>query len=198
MIRTVFRKHPRVIIAIGVVVVLGLAGVVTLSVRGDVPLWGTPDKAEETDEAAEANSVSEVEPSGPPLPTAGARKLGEKIAVADLEVTVFSYKQPSTSTKAPAQAGYTWAALEAEVCVRSGTLAATWEPWSLVYTDGDSVVADSTASAGSPAFPNDKKQIATGSCARGWITFAVPSSLRPTMIEFQPRNDVANWIVPTK
>lgn len=175
---------------------MALAAAVTLVLRGDdVTLWGTPGGKVAGDSA---QLDVQPAPSAPPLPTTGARPLGERVAVADVEVTAFTYRQPSAAGgKAPAK-GYGWAALDAELCVRAGTAAGSWEPWSLIYRDGSTAVARRPAAGAgeTPGFPDDGKQIAAGTCARGWIMFAVPTAERPMLVELQPRDGVANWIVP--
>jgi hypothetical protein len=179
-------------------VVLAAIAVGAVAMRSDPPRWVAG--------SAQMPVVDDDErgPSPLPQPTTGARPLGERIAVADLGVTVFAYRQPSRAAgKAPAQRGYEWAALEAEVCVQGGdALPGSWDPWSLVFEDGSTVASQrpggSGGSGGSgekPAFPNDGKPIPAGRCTRGWVMFAVPKGYRPAVVEYQPRNAVANWMV---
>lgn len=176
------RVRRRLIIALPVVALLILVGYV---VREPV----TARWRGAADPAPSASAVSD-----PAQPVPGAQPLGAVQSAGGVRAAVHGYRQPVEGGGA-VPAGYVRAAAEVEVCAVGSAVQAAWEPWSVVYADGSSAGATGSASL-TPSFPADRRAIPPGQCVRGWIGFTVPGQGRPSVIEYQPSDDVVDWAVP--
>ncbi|MFJ4785758.1 DUF4352 domain-containing protein [Streptomyces sp. NPDC088794] len=126
-------------------------------------------------------------------------------AETDVHATVraLSYQQPYRGPQPQApedfQGGDTWATADVKVCnVKGAEFTVDQFPWSLSYSDGTSI--EVTGSSGGdmpkPEYPMDKT-LTSGRCARGLVTFPVPSSKRPERLVYQPGSGTpTEWAIP--
>jgi hypothetical protein len=158
-----------------------------------------PQAAVAATAASSAPATPVVAPSPASSPTgAAALALGKTASVSggEADVTVYHYKQPvAASAPKPEQSGYIWGAIDVKVCVhRDASVSNT--PWSLAYGDDTQLVPSSTGydSFPTPAYPWGDKSMKSGHCIRGWITFPVPKSPKPTMVEYSlDDGTVVDW-----
>lgn len=150
---------------------------------------------------ASAAPTPSANPSSP-SPTRGLA-MGATAAVAnELDVTVYAYRPHSApDAPPPVTAGYTWASVDVQTCIRptvTAQITLMWFPWTLVFEDGAIVEASNTTynQFVQPQYPNDPERLVpAGRCARGWITFAVPEGKTPKLVEYQPKGSLINWVV---
>jgi len=147
-----------------------------------------------------ATGIPATTPSAAPSPTKAAlHPLGEDAHGSVVTVTAYAYKQPTAqSAPPPEQAGYVWASADVKVCSVYRTLTVSHLPWLLVYPDATVIEPSSTGyrQFQQPEFPWGDQHLDAGRCMRGWITYAVPADKRPTMVEYQGRDDPAvDWKV---
>lgn len=118
-------------------------------------------------------------------------------------VAVYAYRQPSApSAPKPDTAGYVWGSADVQVCVKAiqgdTEIGVSWRPWALIYPDG-AVVQPSNIGYRqfpTPGYPNDDRAVPAGRCVRGWVTFEVPATSRPAMVEHQgDARKVLDWTV---
>jgi hypothetical protein len=104
-------------------------------------------------------------------------------------VTVFAFQQPPTKLEplsVPPSAGYEPAVIEAEVCAGDSDTTIRPENFRLLTSENELWNPwDAPQSATVPAFPAAGTLLA-GDCARGWITFEVPSVATFTDVVFTP------------
>lgn len=126
------------------------------------------------------------------------RKFGEK-ATSDprFTATVYAYKQPvaKNATK-PDQEGFEWGAADVEVCLTATNIVAR-ERWHLVYADHTAIDPSNIGyqQFPQPAYPWEDREVQSGRCVRGWITYGVPAGSRPVMVEYTPEGAVVDWAV---
>lgn len=193
------RSHAGLIAAV-VVGVLALLGV---GVYAGLSLRGSPTAAPSL--AAEATSAApkvQAPQTSAPAPAKSAPKLGQEVAWPDgLKVTAFAWKQPvAKSAPKPSEdgapAGYVWGALDVQVCVPNQATLSNL-PWYVRYADNTTIEPSST---GYSQFPKPEyiwgeRNVAAGSCTRGWITFAVPGDVRPVSAVYSVEDKrEATWL----
>jgi hypothetical protein len=195
-----YRKKSRApmvaALVVGTLALTGAGVFVGLSLRGKDAPAGTPAAAAATVTAAE-------QPSTPPADGPKTAAIGQEITWPDgLKATAFSWKQPvAKGAPKPSEAGapdnYVWGALDVQVCTgRQATLSS--QPWYLRYADNTTLTPSDT---GYSQFPKPEyiwgeRDVAAGSCTRGWITFAVPAGARPTTVVYSVEDArSAQWTV---
>lgn len=131
---------------------------------------------------------------------------GQSLTAADgwVATTVYAYQQPiAKNAPRPDQDGFTWAAADVKVCSQrkpdEDPISVSHGPWALVYADSTRITASSTGYEAfpKPEYPWGDTIVTSGRCVRGWITFGVPPTTRPSMVEYLPRgaNTPSDWVV---
>ena len=136
----------------------------------------------------------------PPHASSGdhVRSVGTKVSVAggQADVTVYSYRQPvAANGPRPDRSGYIWSAADVKVCVHADSQVSR-DPWTLVYADHKAAKPSTIGNSQfpKPAYPLGDKNMKSGQCARGWVTFAVPKTHKPTMVEYSlPDGTIVDW-----
>ena len=126
-------------------------------------------------------------------------KLGQRQKTAKGSVIVYAYDGavPATASQQPAQAGDVFVAFDVEGCAGANADAHTGLTAAGFYLQLDlkHPAYNAVSPVKQPALHDTA--LAPGRCARGWITFEIPRSLKPQFILFRGRPATA-WRVPPK
>ena len=128
--------------------------------------------------AGTGGATSSTTAPGPPL------RLGQEATTRDgNKVRVLTYQQPVPAALLEADAGKEFAAVEAEICA-GGRAAPRVTPDSFKVE-----LPDGTRRGRSYFGPKEPvladAKLASGECARGWVSFEVPEGERPAYVVFQ-------------
>ncbi|MFI5496639.1 hypothetical protein [Actinoplanes sp. NPDC051859] len=135
---------------------------------------------------------------GPARPsTAGTLStVGRQVEAAEhtLVATVHTYRQPVAAATVDPGSDTEWGAADVEVCATAGApgdIRISHLPWALEFADRTRTTAATVRyrEFPRPGYPVTSTPLAPGACARGWITFPVPSGERPALIEWSPSNE---------
>jgi hypothetical protein len=194
-------RHTRQMSRHSTLTVLAVAAGLTLAACSNTPAATTVPPAATT--AAAATPSGSPTPAAPtPAPTTpGNLRPGQSVNAGTLVIaTYYAYKQPvAKSAPRPAADGYTWGAIDIKVCAVNGhgpDLEVSATSWTLVYADSTTARPSNITynQFPQPGYPYDTN-VPWGRCIRGWLTFAVPPSGKPTMVEYQPSSGTFDWSV---
>lgn len=153
------------------------------------------------DQSAQAQATTQATSQAPGAPTTPVRDLGlgATATLADTGstavATAYAYRQPLRSMFPPDRHGYTYAGVDARVCIQRLTdgdrVPVSWAPWSLEFAD-DTVTEPVSSWSDEwfrvPLYPAVERLVRVGKCVRGWILFEVPKGKRPVRIVYAPES----------
>jgi hypothetical protein len=138
-----------------------------------------------------APSAQQVQPTAAKDAALGTT-LTVKDPAATAKATAYRYRQPLPSTAPPDRKNYTYAGVDARLClsqISDEPLSVSWDPWSLEYAD-DTVVTPASAWSDETfrvqLYPGIERRVREGGCVRGWILFEVPKGKRPVRLVYAP------------
>jgi hypothetical protein len=120
-----------------------------------------------------------------------------------LTVSAYTVKQAGQNAEEAKQADRI-ATITANTCIdhnsSSGAISLSWDPWTLLFADGNTVQAVSAYSPTDfPAtlYPNNSSvQVPAGECRHGLIPFIIPTSEQadPVKVEYSANGDLLEWV----
>lgn len=136
------------------------------------------------------------------VPALGAVQTFDTSAM-DFKAVAYRYRQPLPSAFPPDRRGYTYAGVDARVCITSlkdaDVVPLSWMPWSLEFADDTTTEPTSGWSDDwfrVPLYPADEKLVRPGGCVRGWVLFEVPKNQRPVRVVYSPDSGTEEGIAP--
>jgi hypothetical protein len=165
----------------------------------------TKTAAQDVAPSPAATSAAPAASSPPPRPATLGATLSRSDKTSAVKATVYSYRQPLASAFPPDRRGYTFAGLDARVCmthIAAGfDISVSWFPWSLEFADN--TVAEPTSAWSDdwfrvPLYPAGDRPIREGGCVRGWIVFEVPKGKHPVRAVYAPDTGSGQSAVPAE
>lgn len=142
--------------------------------------------------------TTSVASAGPPgtaqQPSDGTPPVGQQVPADDADGTgtaaVLAFRQPLPARFPPDRKGYEYAGIEVKRCFTTITaengVEVGWEPWTLVYKNGNIISPPSSWSADHfsvALYPRDRP-VKEGQCVRGWIPYEVRKGSKPTTVTY--------------
>ncbi len=126
-------------------------------------------------------------------PEASVAKLGDRVDTAQGNVTVYAYENPAVPPGATPHPGNVFADIDAEGCAGPSAGPNTGIGPQFFYLQIGQSAYHPVGTAKEPALRATK--LASGQCARGWVTFEIPQGAKPQYAIFNSSKVIA-WQLP--